>query len=93
MRKKRYSITNDRTPSTSPRDQEETEGARTDRRGSFGRSTGGFQKLTANYEAPSEVAELVRVSTAPGALDTVKVVLLSLAEKQIGGNRSSSEKN
>lgn len=52
-----------------------------------------FKKLTANYEAPSEVADLVRVSTAAGALDTVKVVLLSLAEKQIRDNRSSSGKN
>lgn len=41
-----------------------------------------FEKLTANYEAPSEVAELIGVSTAGSALDTVKVVLLSLAEKQ-----------
>ena len=41
-----------------------------------------FQKLTADYEAPSEVAELIRVSTAGSALGTVKAVLLSLAEKQ-----------
>lgn len=41
-----------------------------------------FEKLTANYDAPSEVAELIGVSTAGSALDTVKVVLLSLAEKQ-----------
>jgi predicted kinase len=41
-----------------------------------------FEKLTANYEAPSEVAELIGVSTAGSTLDTVKVVLLSLAEKQ-----------
>jgi uncharacterized protein len=43
-----------------------------------------FEKLTANYEAPSEVAELIGVSTAGSALDTVKTVLLSLAEKQSG---------
>jgi aminoglycoside phosphotransferase family enzyme/predicted kinase len=41
-----------------------------------------FEKLTANYEAPSEVAELIVASTAGSVLDTVKVVLLSLAEKQ-----------
>jgi deoxyadenosine/deoxycytidine kinase len=41
-----------------------------------------FEKLTANYEAPSEVAALIGVSTGGSVLDTVKVVLLSLAEKQ-----------
>lgn len=40
------------------------------------------EKLSAGYEAPSEVADLSRVSTADGVLDTVKALLLCLAEKQ-----------
>ena len=39
-------------------------------------------KLSAGYEAPCEVADLIRVSTANGVLDTVRAVLLGLAEKQ-----------
>jgi uncharacterized protein len=41
-----------------------------------------FEKLSAGYEAPSEVADLIRVSTADGASDPVRALLLSLAEKQ-----------
>ena len=41
-----------------------------------------FEKLSAGYEAPSEVADLIRVSTADGVLDTVRALLLCLAEKQ-----------
>ena len=39
-------------------------------------------KLSAGYEAPCEVADLIRVSTANGVLDTVRALLLGLAEKQ-----------
>jgi len=41
-----------------------------------------FDKLSAEYEAPFEVPDLIRVSTADGVLDTLRGVLLSLAEKQ-----------
>jgi uncharacterized protein len=41
-----------------------------------------FEKLSATYEAPTEVVDLIRVSTADGVLDTIRAVLLCLAEKQ-----------
>ena len=50
-----------------------------------------FKKLSAGYEAPSEVADLIRVSTADGVLDTVRALLLCLAEKQSAPvNRSTT---
>jgi hypothetical protein len=42
-----------------------------------------FEKLDAAYEAPSELAgDLIRVSTTSSISDTVKSILLRLAEKQ-----------
>ena len=50
-----------------------------------------LKKLSAGYEAPSEVADLIRVSTADGVLDTVRALLLCLAEKQSAPvNRSTT---
>src|SRR6266540_3702357 len=43
-----------------------------------------FQKLSAGYEPPSELAPgLIRVSTANSISDTMKAILLRLAEKQL----------
>jgi predicted kinase len=52
-----------------------------------------FQKLSAAYEPPSELAPgLVRVSTTSSISDTVKTILLCLAEKrQIVANTRSVE--
>jgi hypothetical protein len=50
-----------------------------------------FEKLTADYEAPSEVAELIRVSMADSVSDTVKVVLLSLALPEARHGRRSPQ--
>ena len=42
-----------------------------------------FEKLSAAYEPPSELApDLIRVSTTSAASDTVRTILLQLAEKQ-----------
>jgi uncharacterized protein len=42
-----------------------------------------FQKLSAAYEAPSELApDLIKVSTARSISDAVKTILLCLAENQ-----------
>ena len=43
-----------------------------------------FQKLSATYEPPSELApDLVRISTNASVSDAVKTILLCLAEKQL----------
>src|SRR5947207_4047979 len=45
-----------------------------------------FQKLSAAYEAPSELAPgLIRVPTTTSISDAVKTILLRLAERQVGG--------
>src|SRR6266496_2162855 len=45
-----------------------------------------FQKVSAGYEAPSELASgLIRVSTKTSVSDAVKIILLRLAEKQLVG--------
>jgi thymidylate kinase len=45
-----------------------------------------FQKLIAAYEAPSELAPgLIRVSATTSVSDTVKTILLRLAERQVVG--------
>lgn len=41
-----------------------------------------LEKLSAAYEPPTELGELIKVSTSNGVLDTVKAVLLHLAENQ-----------
>jgi uncharacterized protein len=44
-----------------------------------------FEKLNAAYEPPSELApDLIKISTTGIVLDTVKAILLQLAEKQAG---------
>ena len=45
-----------------------------------------FQKLSAAYEAPFELAPgLIRVPTTTSISDAVKTILLRLAERQVGG--------
>jgi uncharacterized protein len=45
-----------------------------------------FHKLSAAYEAPSELApDLIRVPTMTSVSDAVKTILLRLAERQAGG--------
>lgn len=42
-----------------------------------------FQKLSASYEAPSELApDLIRVSTTTSVSDALKTILVCLAEKK-----------
>ncbi len=41
-----------------------------------------LEKLSIAYESPSELADLIKVSTSGGVLDTVRAVLLCLAEIQ-----------
>ncbi len=44
-----------------------------------------FEKLTAAYEPPSELApELIGISTTGAASDSVRAILLRLAERQAG---------
>ncbi len=53
-----------------------------------------LQKLSAAYEPPSELApSLIRVSTTTSVSDTVRPILLRLAEKQsiVANNTSSPE--
>jgi predicted kinase len=53
-----------------------------------------FDKLSAAYEPPSELAsDLIKVSTTTSVSDTVKTILLCLAERQsIVANKKSSAK-
>jgi thymidylate kinase len=45
-----------------------------------------FQKLSAAYEEPSELDPgLIRISTTMSISDTVKTILLCLAERQVVG--------
>jgi aminoglycoside phosphotransferase family enzyme/predicted kinase len=53
-----------------------------------------FEKLTASYEPPSELApDLIKISTTRSVSDSVRTILLRLTEKQGGRDRNSSTLN